>query len=272
MISQLHIPSYPLNRFIESFFYYKDFQPEHVIDRFLPDGNVNLVIDLTNNPKYIYDNYTLEEKQSCKNAWFSGIRTNFITIPSGKESEMFIVNFHKGRAYPFLKIPLYALTNIVIDAELTISPAIGSLREKLLESKTVAEKFVIAEGFFNKHFGNRMTANPFVEFAIEHIEKNPGADTLRALVDKVGFSQKHFISIFKKHVGITPKGFMKIIRFQKVITDLESGHAPNWSKIALESGYFDQAHFNHDFKLYSGFTPNQYIELKNENLNYVPIK
>jgi len=72
MISKLYIPSYPLNQFIESFYYYTGFKPEHSFERFLPDGNVQLIFDFTDYPKYIYDNETLKEIQSCRNVWFSG--------------------------------------------------------------------------------------------------------------------------------------------------------------------------------------------------------
>ena len=71
MIAKFHIPAFPLDQYIESFFYYTGYQPDHSVDRFLPDGNVNLIFDLTDRPKYIYDNTTLKEIQSCKRVWFS---------------------------------------------------------------------------------------------------------------------------------------------------------------------------------------------------------
>lgn len=132
MIFKTHIPTFPLNQFIESFIYYKDYKPIHTLDRFLPDGNVNVVIDLTDYPKFIYDNYNLKEIQSCKNVWFSGIRNNYITIPSGQDSEMFIINFHKGKAYPFVEMPLNELTDYVVDGELVMTSEILNMREALL--------------------------------------------------------------------------------------------------------------------------------------------
>ncbi|HAQ38379.1 MAG TPA: hypothetical protein DCQ58_07715, partial [Saprospirales bacterium] len=85
-----YIPTFPLGQFVESLVYFKGYNPEHTVDRFLPDGYTYIVFDLTDHPKYIYDNQTLKEIQSCRNVWFSGIREKFITIPSGRDSEMFI--------------------------------------------------------------------------------------------------------------------------------------------------------------------------------------
>ena len=145
MIAKRYIPVYPLNLFIESFFYYTGFNPVHSIDRFLPDGNVQIIFDLTDYPKFIYDNHSFKEIQSCKNVWFSGFRTRPITIPSGKESEMLIVHFHKGKAFPFLSEPIWGLTNYVVDAELVLRNNILDLRERLKEAGTIAQKFRLLE-------------------------------------------------------------------------------------------------------------------------------
>ncbi len=271
MIFQHHIPSFPLNQFIESFIYFKDFNPAHSIDRFLPDGNVNVVIDLTDYPKFIYDNETLKEIQACRNVWFSGIRNNYITIPSGRDSEMFIINFHKGKAYPFLQMPLHELTDCVVDGELVLSNEIINMREKILSLPVISQKFLYAEQHLLKQFGKSLEPNPFIDFAVNKILQSPNQITIEYLSNKVGYSQKHFIQMFKENVGLTPKSFLKIIRFQKAIQEIEACKKINWPGIAYESGYYDQAHFINDFKNFSGFTPQQYLLVKNDQLNYVPI-
>ena len=271
-ISKYYIPSPPLNQFLESFFYYSGYQPEHMVDRFLPDGNIQMIFDFTDYPKYIYDNHTLKEIQACKNVWFSGFRTEPITIPSGKESEMLIVVFRKGRSYPFVYEPLHVLTNVVVDAELVLKNNILDLREALMEQPTPELKFALLESELMNHYNNEMAVNPFVDYAISEILSTPHHLSLKALYDKVGYSQKHLIKLFKDHVGVTPKEFLKVIRFQKAILELENFGSVNWIGIADECGFYDQSHFIADFKNYSGFTPKEYMELKGENLNYVPIR
>jgi len=61
------------------------------------------------------------------------------------------------------------------------------------------------------------------------------------------------------------------MRFQKAILEIESRDSVHWSSIALESGFYDQAHFINDFKTFSGFTPNEYLKKKSELLNYIPV-
>jgi AraC-like DNA-binding protein len=272
MIYKHHIPKYPLNQFIESFFYYTAYNPEHHAERFVPDGNVHLIFDLTDYPKYIYDNVTLKEIQSCRNVWYSGFRTEPITIPSGKESEMLIVNFKKGKSFPFLCEPVDALTNFVVDAELVIKSDLLDLREQLLESKTIEQKFELIENNFLKHYLIHLKENPFVDYAINTILKTPNKYSIKEISDKVGYSQKHLIKIFKEHVGVTPKDFLKVTRFQKAIMEIELNEVVQWSEVAIDCGFYDQSHFIADFKNYSGLTPAEYMKEKGLFLNYIPVK
>lgn len=272
MVFEIHIPCFPLNQFVESFIYYRDYNPAHSIDRFLPDGNVNIVIDLKDRPQYIYDNETLKEIQACRHVWFSGIRTNFITIPSGKESEMFIINFHKGRSYPFLEMPLYELTDSVVDGNLVLTNEIMNLREMILESVLIQQKFLVVENYLVKKFRNKLIVNPFIEFAVNKIVASPNQMSIEQISNKVGYSQKHLIKLFKINVGLTPKSFLKIIRFQKAIEEIAASKTADWTGIAYESGFYDQAHFINDFKAFSGYTPNQYLKKQFDHLNYIPVE
>src|SRR5687767_10733589 len=143
MLYQTFVPPKPLSDFITHFTYFKNYTPHHSIDRFLPNGNVEVVIDLTDEPKYIYDNETLKEIQACKKIWISGIRNSFITIPSGKHSEMFVINFAKGMVSPFLAMPLTEITDAVINGDLILEKCFLELRAALIEDEAPALKFFI---------------------------------------------------------------------------------------------------------------------------------
>ena len=108
-------------------------------------------------------------------------------------------------------------------------------------------------------------------YAVKKILSTPHQLTIKALSDKIGYSQKHFIHQFSSHVGLTPKGFLKVMRFQKGIKEIEIQREADWSRIAHESGFYDQSHFINEFKLFSGCTPSEYLRLKTENLNYLAV-
>ncbi len=271
MIFQSYIPNPPLDQFVEHFLYHEGIVSEHSVDRFLPDGNTEIIIDLDDEPKYIYDNETLEKIQTCQNIWASGIRTKPISIHSGEGTPMLIIFFKKGMAASFFPLPMNELSDTVIDAELLLSKEFLELREMLLDEKAVPKRFEIVERFLLDLYVEKLIVNECVDFAIDKIETQPDQVCLGNLYEKIGYSQKHFTNIFRSNVGITPKSFLKIVRFQKAIADIERNESPNWTEIALEAGFYDQAHFINDFKKFSGFTPNDYLRRKNGILNYVPV-
>lgn len=271
MLFLLHTPAFPLGHFIESFIYFEGVQHAHNVDRFLPNGDVELLIDLNDAPQFIYDNDTLAEKQACRHVWASGVRTEPITIPAGNGSKMIVVAFRKGMAYPFFPFPMGEIADTVVDGDLIWGREILLLRERLLETADINERFAAVEEFLLGKYADRLVTNPCVAFAVAEMRRNPAEANIRHMTGQIGYSQKHFIDIFKRHVGITPKAYLKVMRFQRAVADIESGSETDWARVAHDCGFYDQSHFINDFKLFSGFTPETYLERKNGILNYVPV-
>jgi AraC-like DNA-binding protein len=274
MILRRHTPAFPLSEYVSAFVYYDGLDPIHQMDRFLPDGNTELIFNLIAKPQYIYHNETLEKIQTCRRAWVSGVRTRPITIPSGKGSKMLIVAFRKGKAYPFYPLPLNELTDFVAEADLVFGKSILSLREQILAASSIDRMFLLVEQFLLRQARNWLASentSRCVEYAISRITSQPDRLGLQQLSDQIGYSQKHFISLFKEQVGVVPKQYLKIMRFQKAILEIEKDACTNWSQIALQNGFYDQAHFIHEFRAFSGFTPGEYVKRKSNVLNYIPV-
>lgn len=271
MITQTYIPGFPLNQFIDYFFYYEGYNPSHSVDRFLPDGNVELIIDLHDTPKFIYDNETFKEIQACHHVWASGVRTEPISIDSGRASAMIVVYFRKGLAHPFFPVPMNEISDCVVDADLLWGNWFGTLRERLLERREITTRFEILEGFLLERFRAKLIKSPCVEYAVSQIVLRPDQIAFKKMNQRIGYSQKHFISLFKSQVGVTPKSYLKIARFQKAINEIEQRRSVSWTAISQDCGFYDQAHFINDFRLFSGFTPAEYVRRKSETLNYVPV-
>jgi len=271
MILKTHLPRFPLDHFIDCFIYYEGYHPDHSIDRFLPDGNTEIIIDFDDRPQHIYDNLTLKEIQACHHVWASGVRTEYITIPSGKHAAMFIISFKKGMAYPFFPLPMNEMADRVVDADLLWGNDFAFLRERLLEINEIHLKFGAAESFLLKHFQGSFVLNPAVEYALAEIIRRPDQINFGRVSQNIGYSRKHFIGMFKQQVGIAPKAYLKIIRFQRAISEIEERQEVKWTDISQDCDFYDQAHFINDFKFFSGFTPEEYVRRKNDILNYVPV-
>lgn len=271
MIFRAHIPRSPLDQFIEIMICYEGVQHEHKVDRFLPNGDTEILIDFHDAPQFVYDNDTLKEIQACNHVWASGVRTEPITIPSGTDAAMMVIAFKKGKAAPFFPFPMNEISDSVVDADLIWGSDFGDLREKLLGTKDFDRRFVMVEQFLVKKFHRQLDLNPCVAFAVGEMTSNPDQISIARMNDRIGYSQKHFTDMFRRQVGVTPKAYLKIMRFQKAVRTIDAATETDWSRISQECGFYDQAHFINDFKHFSGFTPAKYAEIRLNYQNYIPV-
>lgn len=271
MLLKIHTPSSPLCNYIETFTFYEGLNLGYTIERLLPDGTVNLIIELDNIPKYTFDNHSLEKKEKYTGAWLSGMQKEYISIGSPPESSMFVIQFQPGGIYPFINFPVAELNNLVVDAELIFGEDVIMLRDQLLEAPTPEEKFCRTEQWLRDHLCESSFSEQVMNFAVQQICQNPSLDSIELISLKTGYSQKQFIQLFKKYVGLTPKYFQRVQRFNKVLQEVESRNEINWSALSHDCGFYDQAHFIREFKKFSGFNPTDFLHEKGEYINYVPI-
>ena len=111
--------------------------------------------------------------------------------------------------------------------------------------------------------------HPAVAFALERF--NGQAPTIGSVTRHIGLSPRRFIQLFDDEVGLTPKLFCRVRRFQGVLPLIHGGRSADWADLALQCGYFDQAHFSHDFRAFSGVSPTTYLANQGEFPNHLPL-
>jgi AraC-like DNA-binding protein len=111
-------------------------------------------------------------------------------------------------------------------------------------------------------------SHPAVAFALRRFRATPSLARIQTVTDATGLSPKRFIERFKTEVGVTPKQYCRLLRFQCAV-QLTYKREVNWAQLALDCGYFDQAHFIHEFREFSGLTPCGYQTACTEFQNHV---
>ncbi len=91
------------------------------------------------------------------------------------------------------------------------------------------------------------------------------------VVRQTGYSHRRFIELFCRAVGLTPKLYCQVLRFQRGVEMTAAKHSTSWVDVALLAGYSDQPHFNRQFREFAGVTPGEYEELSPLSPNHVPI-
>lgn len=215
MIFLLHTPGSPLNEFVENIIYYSGYCPLHTKEKLLPDGYIDLVIDLTDEPKHLYDNLDYEKRVAYRKGWVSGVRRDFITIDAGYDSSMIVVHFRPGRSLPFFGFPINELVNQVVELDCVWGNPFLSLRERIIEAESPPLRLAILEQFLLQIAHNRLEVNPAVDYAISLIRDVAPGIPISAVKERLGFSHKHFISLFGKYVGVRPNTFPVWCSFKK---------------------------------------------------------
>jgi AraC-like DNA-binding protein len=272
MLFRSYHPAPPLGDFIEVLWLYEGFaRPVHERERLLPDGSVEVVFNLAEDNIRLYDRENTDKFRTFHGSIISGPHSQFFVIDTAEQDVVAGIHFKPGGAYPFLKMPSGELHNQHVGLEEIWGPLAGLVREQLLGAKSPGERLRILERGLYLAAGGTLGRHPAVAFALNEFRGAPGERKIAEVTNQIGLSARRFIEVFHKEVGLTPKLFCRVRRFQKVLPHIRSGIEIDWVQIALECGYYDQAHFIHDFQAFSGINPSAYLAACTPHLNHVPM-
>ncbi|MGB9511270.1 MAG: helix-turn-helix domain-containing protein [Candidatus Acidiferrum sp.] len=270
IVSRQYEPPPPLSSFVKCFWYWEGAPQTHSKERLMPNGEPSIVLNLRDNPIQLYDPDNLGRSRSYGHAVVSGAHTNCMVIDTLQQDRVFGIQFRAGGAFPFIRMPACELENTSVTLNY-LWPRANELRERLLAAPTTDAMFPIAEGFLLAQLVRSLTLHPAVNFACRQFCARPHDVTAASILDQTGLSQRRFIQLFHEQIGVTPKAFCRVRRFQRILESVHRASEVNWVRVALDCGYYDQAHFIHDFRQFSGLTPTQYWEHATTHLNHVPI-
>ncbi|MBO6659004.1 MAG: AraC family transcriptional regulator [Pseudomonadales bacterium] len=265
-------PSATISPYIESIFHYSEFYPDHSIERVVPTGHLFIIFELDGITRYTYDANSLKPNAEFSKAWISGMHKNFISISAHENSEMFVVQFKPFGSYPFLHRNTCDFNEQVIPAHAVVGDELYSLRERMLSSDGAAAKFSLAEDWLLSRFdSSRVASKELVNF-IGELQLNP-VEGLNDLIDGFPGSQKKLIDDFKRFVGLTPKSYQRVLRFNDLLKRIQHKDKITWADIAHDCGYFDQSHFIKEFKYFSGMNPEEFIQqdFNKDEPNFFPL-
>ena len=151
------------------------------------------------------------------------------------------------------------LTNSCMDLDILAVTKDFYLTERLGNAPSLTEKIDIISTFLFKQINkNSTSADEITHFALSQIIESGGSIALKELQQRLQLTERSFERRFKQGVGISPKLFSRICRFQNSLKQLKSNNYSKLSDIAFEHDYADQSHYIRAFKEFAGFSPYQY--------------
>src|SRR5262249_31080877 len=259
MFLRTHIPGPPLNEFIDRFWLCSD-TPSHPRERILPSGTVELVINLTDDEIRIYDPSAAARARRYPGAVVSGPYSNFFLIDPLQHASIIGVHFRPGRAVPVLGVPACELADAHVALENLWGRTAAELRERLCTAAAPAKRFAVLEEVLLGRLRQPRPRHGAIPIALDAFEQADTAVKVRDVARRVGLSQRRFIQIFTAEVGLTPKLYGRVRRFQRVRELVRTATELDWALLALACGFFDQSHLIRDFEEFTGLSPVGYVK------------
>jgi AraC-like DNA-binding protein len=265
------MPAPPLTALVRCFWYWEGTPQSHARERLLPNGEAAIIFNLRDEEMRIYDADDPQRFTSCGLAGITGPRTGCFAIDTAAEERVVGIQFLAGGSFPFFREPAAEVANQSVPLDSLWGTRAVLLREQLLAASSVDAMFATLERALFAQLARPPELHPAVAFARGHICRAPHATTIAGVTDRIGISQRRFIELFRDQIGLTPKAFCRVRRFQRVLESVHRRQSVDWAQVALDGGYYDQAHFIHDFQDFSGMTPSAYLAKATEHLNHVPM-
>lgn len=252
MTIQTHIPEARLRPFVKAYIIIES--RHELINRVLPSTSLAIAFRFKGQVNYITDNVTKPLPASV----ITGLRKSVRLINYLPETSTIIVLFKETGATTFFKIPIHKLFEDSVSLDnLVDKQTILNIEEQLAEAKNNHHRIAILEAFLLSRLRNDRI-DQLASHAIQRIHSANGIVKIKKLVEDFHISQDVFEKRFRRAVGASPKQYASIIRMNSIIK-LKTNDQ-NLTDVAFSGEYFDQPHFNKEFKRFTGQTPTEFFE------------
>jgi AraC-like DNA-binding protein len=226
-------------------------------NHFLPNATHSLVFGLDEG-NTVYDSTRAE---FCATHFLTGPNDSICRVKLFNGLHKLIVHFKPGGLFKIFHFPTSQFNNRSWDAEEIGGKKIAEIAGLLKKSKLTRNIEILDTYLIEQLQGQKKMARNIDE-AIELIEKSKGNISLRELELATFTTKRTLERRFLEQVGLYPKAFSRLVRFNSVIRFIESNLNVKWRQLADAFGYYDQSHFIHEFKAFTGSLPQEYFSLK----------
>ncbi|HTQ12255.1 MAG TPA: AraC family transcriptional regulator [Rhizomicrobium sp.] len=267
---QTHVPAPPLDRFVENLWYWEGDAPGHAKDTIMASGRMGILINLKHDALSWYDGERFATKNRLKGIALCGTHSRAFAI-NAWQPHMMGAQFRPGGSFPFFRPPARAFEDMHLSLEEVWGRDAERLHQRLVQAPTPEDKFAILEAALIAFAVRGFARHPAVEMALARLSRRRPV-SVAALAAEAEMSHKKFIRLFAEEVGFTPKLYLRVARFQRVLAKIFAAPRVDWGDAVEQGGYFDQSHFIRDFREFSGFTPTEYLIRRGPYLQHVPLE
>ena len=232
---------------------------------------MDIVIPLLQDSLVRFDNLDGTEPTHLRGGIVSGSHDRFVVRGTATASTVIGVHFRPGGAAALFGGAVGELRNRTVLLDVLWGQPARDLRERLQSTRPLSKRFRIMEEALLARLGAAPQADPLVVQALRTLQRNPSVARIEAVQRASCCSPAQFIRRFNAAVGLTPKRYARVLRFNNMLSDVARVGPREWAGVAADAGYCDQSHLIHEFKRFAGVTPSTYIPLSTEQPTHLPI-
>lgn len=246
----------------------ENFSGAPYIHRTMADGCIEMVFHYQG----IFDELLSNEQQTTSfSSGISGPSQQFRRFSIDQRFGIFGVYLYPFAMAELFGIPALALTNEMIDTGTILGAAGKELEEKMMLAPDNQSRMAIITQFLESKLARRKIKHNGISETIRQIIRTDGMSNVQRLAEDSFLSMRQFQRNFKEHAGFSPKLFTRIARFQTALRKYPEKESLSLTDIAYDCGYYDQSHFIHDFKEFSGHHPGTYFSGKAESTKWITV-
>lgn len=209
-------------------------------------------------PMDVIEHRSSERGASGVDSFVAGVFDSHCAVRSAGTTEGIELRFSPLTAARLLGLPMMELTNRAVSTDDLPGGWLPRLRTRIAGAADWPQRFALLDAALADRLAATTAVDARLRYAWQRLVATGGRLPVATLADEIGWSGRHLAAVFRRQVGLTPKGAARLLRFQQAYTAPAAG-APddpvNWSAVAAGCGYYDQAHLIRDFRQYAGTTP-----------------
>ncbi len=272
MVYLERIPAAPLSRFVQMLWYAQAPVIAHRYERILPTGCAQVIFNLERD--YLHDCPEGLPDQRIAPGLVVGGRSTYEIIASSDMISLIGISFKPGGFAAFAGDAVDRFSNLSIPLDAAWGAASLMLRSRLRETDDIRTRFRVIEAFLLERLAACATPQgdarrQLVEFGLSSFGRAPAISTVREVARRTGLSERRFSQIFREEVGLSPKVWCRLQRFQRAVRMLHSGADVPWAELALDCGFYDQSHFANEFRAFSGVDATTYSAHRTRWANHI---
>ena len=201
--------------------------------------------------------------RTFRRAWIAGMQQEWLLVTPqyqpNEPSYLLSVRMPPLGAYRVLDLPLGEIAHDVIELDDALGDEVNRVHERLGNTADAGQQFAVLCDFVRRRVarsGARLHAD--ARIAVNALASTHGAERIEELCRSLGVSRKHLGALFRAHVGLTPKAYARVFRFRRAIDLVQKGARLDWARVAMACGYYDQPHFNREFREFAGMSPAEF--------------